>query len=115
MKFRFVSLVAFVLSVFILSGCGGSKPAPKVSKAQHQPKFVIGKTTKSEIISLLGEPNGDSYNSKGEEILLYQSSHITGKAWIPFYHGTDRVRMKMQQYSFKDNVLTAFSTNSRHY
>jgi len=112
-----VALIA--VSMVVLSGCGHSQPAPakqsSSQKLEQLPKFKIGKTTKEDVIARLGQPNGESMNSEGEEILFYSKRHRTGKAWIPFYHGHDRVRIQMAQYTFKNNILTAVSSSSRHY
>jgi len=116
MKLKFYGIIAILLSVLVFSGCGGAKPAPqKQAKVQKQVKFIIGKTTKSEVINALGNPNGDAFNSKGEETLIFHNTHMTGKAWIPFYFGSDRVRTKVQQFTFKNDILTAQSTNTNHY
>jgi hypothetical protein len=116
MKLKFYGIIAISLSVLAFSGCGGSKPAPqKQAKVQQEVKFTIGKTTKSEVISKLGNPTGDSFNSKGEETLLYQNTHMTGKAFIPFYFGSDKVQVKVQQFTFKNDILTAQSIATSHY
>jgi len=115
MKLRFVSIVAIVLGVFIFGGCGGSKPAPQKKTQAEKPKFEIGKTTKEDVIAALGEPSGDSFNSVGEEVLFYRHTRVTGKAWIPFYYGHDRVRTKFEQYKFKDGILTGIAQSHQHY
>ncbi len=113
----------FIVSAIILSlgitGCGGSKPAPAKKqtkqKTQKKHKFVVGKTTKDEVIAALGEPSGRSVNSKGEEVLTYRSGHPTGKAWIPFYYGRDRWRTEVKTYTFKNNILVDYAESSQHY
>ena len=113
---KLYGIIGIALSVFIFSGCTGSEPSPqKQAKVQKQLKFTIGKTTKSELVSVLGNPAGDSFNAKGEETLFYRDSHMTGKAWIPFYMGSDSIRTKVQQFTFKNDILTAQSTTNSHY
>jgi len=114
MKTKIFGSIAIALSLVVLSGCGGAEPTPKEKAAQTQ-KYKVGETTKADIIEELGNPNGISYNSKGEEVLMYRRRHITGKGFIPFYFGSDRVRTTMQQFSFKDGILTAYTSTSNHY
>ena len=112
-------LAMVAVSLVVLSGCGNSQPAPanqsSTQGADGTTNFKIGKTTKDEVIAVLGQPNGQSMNSNGEEVLFYHNRHITGKAFIPFYYGSDRVRSKQAKYTFKNNVLTAMSSSSAHY
>jgi len=113
-----VAMVA--ISLVVLSGCGSSQPAPAQQNSAQQeantmPKFEVGKTTKDDVIAVLGQPTGQAMNSKGEETIYYRNTHITGKAWIPFYYGSDRVRTKMMQYTFKNNILVSTSSASNHY
>jgi predicted small lipoprotein YifL len=122
MKLKLFGTVTAALALFTLTGCGGTQPTPQQTpqaKTQTQTKkdsrFVIGKTTKADVIQMLGNPNGDSYNSKGEEMITYIHRHRTGKAWIPFYFGSDRVRTKVQRFTFKNDILVALSTNTNHY
>ena len=103
-----------------LSGCGNSQPTPPGQKAQPKMqqihKYVIGKTTEEDVIAELGNPSIRSINSKGEEILIYRSSHLTGKAWIPFYYGSDRWRIKVQTFTFdKNHILKNYAVTSNHY
>ena len=68
------------------------------------------------MLSELGNPSGRSYNSKGEDVLIYTNRHITGKQFIPFYYGSDRMRMKTQKFTFsKDSVLSNYTVNESHY
>lgn len=117
MKFSVFALLA--ISMLVLSGCGGAKPAPtqkQVKVKQGYEHYKVGKTTKDEIIADLGEPSGRAYNSKGEETFAYHNIHATGKAWIPFYFGHDRVRTSIQNFTFnKKNILINYSTSSNHY
>lgn len=115
MKFTMIALMA--VSMLVFSGCGGAKPAPthKQVKAK-QNHYKVGKTTKTEVISDLGEPSGRAYDSEGGETFSYRSIHSTGKAWIPFYFGHDRVRASMQNFTFnKKGILTKYSASSNHY
>ena len=114
MKLRLFIVVATAL--FMLSGCGAAKPKPVKQEVQKEHQYKIGKTTINEVMSKLGNPSGRSYNAKGEDILVYNSRHLTGKSFIPFYYGSDRIHMKMQKFTFsKDGVLTNYTVDERHY
>ena len=71
--------------------------------------FVTGKTTKDDVMEKLGGPTSVTHGSNGEETLTYNRSHLTGKAWIPFYFGRDTYKVEYFVLTFKDNILTSFS------
>lgn len=71
--------------------------------------FKVGKTTKSDVMEKLGGPTSVSRSSDGQEILSYDKSRVSGKAWIPFYYGNDRVVVNHMSFTFKNDILTAFS------
>ncbi len=110
-------LMASATALFLLAGCGGSGPKPATQKqAKSQYKYVIGKTTINDIISRFGQPSGRSYNSKHETVLTYNNTHITGKAFIPFYYGSDAVRSSIKTFTFsKKGLLVSYSINNNHY
>ena len=111
-----IILALTAISVLTFSGCAGSNPAPGKKQVQAESSYKVGKATKSEVITDLGTPSGRSYNSKGEETLVYRNIHQTGKAWIPFYFGHDRVRTSVKLFTFNaKNILTKYSTSSNHY
>jgi len=85
---------------------------PQASEPQAiQDQYVIGETTRAEVVSEWGEPTGRSVNEKQEEVITYNKSHITGKQFIPFYFGTDWYRVKIYTFSFnKDGILIGMST-----
>ncbi len=104
-----------LVGVISFSGCGGSKnPEPAVAKSQVKESYVVGKTTKDEILLKHGQPNGIT-KSKDGETLIYAKVKRTGKAWIPFYRGNDRVRISNHKFTFKDNLLTDYSTTKSQY
>jgi len=114
---KIVKYAASLLIVGLLVGCGGAKPAPKktapaVSKTAQ---FKIGKTTKSDVIAVLGQPNSVSTADDGTEILSFYSVKRTGKAWIPFYYGNDRVRTSNDILKFKNGILSHISHGEGHY
>lgn len=115
MKLKLLAIVPVVSAIVLLNGCGGAKPTPAQTKAQTASKFAIGKATKDDVIAALGNPTAVSATSTGEELLVYNTSHITGKSFIPFYYGNDHVRMTSSTYKFKNNILTDYSQSSSHY
>ncbi|WOE69595.1 hypothetical protein [Hydrogenimonas thermophila] len=115
-----------IVTALVLSGCGSSassvspKSSEKTNKTSMKSSskaddFQIGKTTKEEILAKYGKPNSVSVSANGIETLIYTRSHITGKAWIPFYYGSDRVRSYTKIFKFKNGVLTDYTTSENHY
>ena len=114
MRSRFFLAIAVILSVFMLIGCQTMKksesttaptpaPAPAASSGDTQKvkginnwegeitgkpapgskftKLKIGMGLK-QVTDLIGQPTD-------------QGAYVTGKAWIPFYYGSDRYRHEM--------------------
>lgn len=68
---RIVALL--MLFVVALVGCGTMRSGREVSEIELA-KIVKGKTTKSELIGLLGPPTQVSTKGDGTELLAYHSS-----------------------------------------
>lgn len=68
---RIVTLL--MLLVVPIVGCGTMRSGREVSEIELA-KIVKGKTTKSELIELLGPPTQVSTKGDGMEVLVYQSS-----------------------------------------
>jgi hypothetical protein len=104
-----------LISVLAFTGCGHSQDAkPAVQQQKVQENFKIGKTTKDEILTKFGQPTSVG-KSKDSEFLMYDKVHRTGKAWIPFYFGSDRVRISHYKFTFKNGLLTDYSTGKSHF
>lgn len=74
-KMNFLGTCALVL----LAGCAtGTRVDP-----QNYQSFQEGKTTKAEVIAVLGAPTTTSM-AGSSEILNYQSQHVSAAAYIPF-------------------------------
>ena len=86
-----------------------SKGASNQGASLQSLGFKVGKTTKIDVMERMGRPTSTSYSSDGQEVLLYNKTRVTGKAWIPFYYGRDRVRVQYMSFTFKNNILTGFS------
>ncbi len=123
MRIRTEILFLCLSFMFCTYGCGGAKTKPDKSLQDNSSKtqtpvneFVVNKTTKAEVIKKLGKPSGVAINEKGEETLTYNKSHITGKAFIPFYFGSDKYRIKISTYTFdKNGILIKTSKSEQHY
>lgn len=119
---KIVKYAASLLIVSLFVGCGGAKPTPeKTDTKKATPavsktaQFKIGKTTKSDVIAALGQPNGFSLGKNGTETLSYYSVKSTGKSWIPFYFGHDNVRTTQDVLQFKNSILSNMSHEESHY
>lgn len=112
---RLTAILSASIFIFILSGCGSdgasgtdaAQPPPAKTAAQIRAeqypegmpaahskfaKVKIGMSNQ-EVMSLIGPPTS-------------QSSHQTGKAWIPFFHGSDVYRF---EYYYKNEGDLTFS------
>jgi hypothetical protein len=110
---------SFVLVCF-LSACAGQSGNQKLAETQTSElnKILIkGKTTKSEVVGLFGEPNDTDIMDNGREKWIY--SHLRKDAkvtnFIPvanwFASGTDDTTKKMVVI-FRDGVVENFSTST---
>lgn len=66
-------IAIILLSACLLAGCATS--GKKVSDAQLS-QIVSGKTTQSELISLLGPPTTEAYSSDGGRVLGWGYAHV---------------------------------------
>ena len=122
--FKCLSFLLIFFS-FIVAGCHTVQPKKDQTKQNTlseservlpESEFVMGKTKKEEVIAKWGKPNGVSINEKGEEILTFNRSHITGKAFIPFYYGRDSYRRVIKTAKFnKKGVLIGITRTNEHY
>lgn len=81
-------------------------PAPAAAKAKAEPAArkppagsklarITEGMSEAEVVSILGEPTS-------------RQDYVTGKAWIPFYYGSDASRL---DYRYKGVGLIVFSRN----
>ena len=121
-----MNIVSKLLFLALLSGslaCGcSSSDQPQAARAQAvtpttvQEMYTIGKTAKEQVLAEWGKPNGVAINEKGEEVLTFNKSHVTGKQFIPFYFGRDSFRVKLYNFTFnKEGILTGVSASEQHY
>jgi len=66
-------VVAIGLMVVVLAGCATSRSGTEVREAELA-KIVKGKTTKGELVRLLGPPTSASTKGDGTELLIYRHS-----------------------------------------
>jgi hypothetical protein len=125
---RFAFVAAVIVTALVLTGCqttqksGSTASAEPSAKAESPretqpvkgingwegeifgkpdpgskfPRLQIGMGMK-QVIDLIGQPND-------------QGAYVTGKAWIPFYYGSDRYRHEMV---YKGQGRLVFSGGSR--
>ena len=104
----FVSVLALALALGALSGCasgGGDSGAAPAGKEEAKAALPIpaghpfGKITQgmneTDVRKILGEPTSSK-------------DYMTGKAWIPWYFGSDTSR---QEWLYKGKGLITFSRN----
>ena len=102
MKIRLYGMLA-VAGLILLSGCAaktGNEAIYKMNKADMSREIVVGKTTKNDITSKLGNPMEVDYTSQGDEKWTYKHVYSSAKAinYVPIASsissGTnDRTRM----------------------
>lgn len=78
------------LSIVSLAGCGataGNRQLAKETNESIQEKIVKGKTNKSDIKGMLGDPTGIGFTSEKQEQWTYSfaNTRVNGKTFIPFY------------------------------
>lgn len=125
MKTGLKLLVLCLALTFALTGCkrnqGSDEPTPPPQQREAEDNrpptdfFTIGVSTRAEVVSRLGEPNGVHFAPDGTEVLTYASGHITGKAFIPFYFGDDRYRTHEYRFEFRNGLLVGKSSDNRNY
>ncbi len=110
---RYMILAAAI--VFLLGACvhSGRKIEPnQLAKIQE------GKTTKNEVIGLLGAPAASGKNSDGtsEIVYMYATSEADGKSYIPFagpFIGTQTHESETVNITFDRNDVVQKYTVSK--
>lgn len=63
----------------LLAGCATGK---RIETEQYQ-QIVEGRTTKSQLVAMLGQPTTTSFQGQ-DQVLLYQFSKVDAASYIPF-------------------------------
>lgn len=111
------NMIMWILIVcFFFFGC--ASVGKNISQSQID-KIERGKTTKTEVINMLGQPDGTYFEREGKIIFYYQSSRIKQSVWnfIPIVNLVhSEMQMKNQMLSIifsKDSIVDEISfTNS---
>jgi outer membrane protein assembly factor BamE (lipoprotein component of BamABCDE complex) len=109
--------IILLISYILLVGCSsmGNKEVMDVSKTSQ---IVQGKTTKEEVMALLGEPNHITVRPDGNETWVYSYTHGTTRptTFIPvvglFAGGTD-FKGKTLGLVFDKNGVLLTTTNQQ--
>lgn len=115
-------IAAAAMVAFLLAGCAssGNKQLQKETEVSMQSKIKEGVTTKSQLKTLLGSPDGVSFTDGGKEIWKYVHAKVkvSGKSFIPFYglfhNGTSGTKKELtvlfngdvvEKYSMSESAL----------
>ena len=87
-KILLLLILALTISAATLSGCAAGIGNGRIANESNNTisrKIVKGKTTKSQIKQMFGDPEKISFNSKGDSMWTYeyQHDHDTVAAYIP--------------------------------
>ncbi|MBY8977001.1 hypothetical protein KHP62_14380 [Rhodobacteraceae bacterium NNCM2] len=91
----------------LLAGCAVSS-GKQVNQAEVQ-QFETGKTTLSEVIAQLGEPNERTVNSDGSTSISYSFAKVSTNPFNP------TSQIETSEFIFDNQqVLTSYSSSSAH-
>ncbi len=112
---RLARLIALALCVQMLGGCAQfeSKRGVDVNwQSVVTDKLVTGKTTRPEVLALLGPPS-QVIALENESVLYYLFEHSEGEGLILIVYNRMRIDTRYDRAIFffdKNDVLTEFST-----
>lgn len=112
---RRTQLVALALCAYLLGGCAQyeSKRGVDVNwQSMVTEKLVTGKTTRQEVLALLGPPS-QVIALDNESVLYYLFEHSEGEGLILIVYNRMRIDTRYDRAIFffdKHDVLTEFST-----
>ena len=111
---RTIILVTFIAFAALCGGCASS--GTKVEQSALS-KIIKGKTTKSEVIALLGNPMSAQLTGNGKEIdtWSYAQAQAKGRSFIPvvgaFVGGSDMKLQTFQVILNKNKVVEDYLWN----
>lgn len=89
------------------------RPPKERSVVVWDQTFTIGVSTRDDVTEIFGKPQSVAMLEDGGEMITYNSGHLTGKSFAPFYFGTDTYRLKTATFTFDANgTLKSTSTYS---
>lgn len=83
-KFVGVAVLAFVAATSLGACSHGAKTLATESHQSIDAKLIKGKTTKSAVKEMFGEPQ-EVASKNGQETWVYHYTKTSGKEWVPFY------------------------------
>lgn len=109
-----IALAVIIASA--LAGCAssGNQQLKNETETSVQTKIQEGKTTKAEVKSYFGSPDGVSYTDGGNEIWKYAFANVkvNGTTFIPFYglfhNGTNGTKKELTVL-FKDDKVQKYT------
>ncbi|EHP1266803.1 hypothetical protein [Escherichia coli] len=107
---------AFFISALLISGCStsGNQHLKNETSQSLQSKIIKNKTTKSEIITALGEPETKTTLDSGNEEWTYSmdNNHFDATTFIPvvgLLTGGSQTQAKTLEIEFKGETVSKWS------
>ena len=106
-------LIFLFCALFVLGGCHytiRSHEGPKISAAQVQ-EIKLGKTTETDLLSLLGPPSKKEVKMDGSSVLHYiysQTETLTLPGDIMLYGFLEKDREEVFEVTMKNGVVQSF-------
>lgn len=119
-----IALAVIIASSLVGCASSGNQQLKNETETSVQTKIQEGKTTKAEVKSYFGSPDGVSYTDGGNEIWKYAFANVkvNGTTFIPFYglfhNGTNGTKKeltilfkdgKVQKYTMSESAINTKS------
>ncbi|WP_275220478.1 hypothetical protein [Citrobacter freundii] len=109
-----IALAVIIASTLVGCASSGNQQLKNETETSVQTKIQEGKTTKAEVKSYFGSPDGVSYTDGGNEIWKYAFANVkvNGTTFIPFYglfhNGTNGTKKELT-ILFKDDKVQKYT------
>lgn len=115
---RFITSSFFII-VFLLSGCSksGNQNLKNETPQSLQSKIIKNKTTKTELLTKLGEPDSRTTLNDGNEQWKYfmSNNHFSATTFIPvvgLFTGGSQTQSKTLEIDFKGETVSKWTFSS---
>ena len=104
--------IALFICIIFLSGCA---TVGKPIQQTNVDKIQKGKTTKNEVINILGQPDGSYFEKDNKLVFYYYSSKVKSSAWnfiplVNIFHNEMNIKNQMLSIVFsKDEIVEEYS------